>query len=482
MIEGAEPHSVGLGIEMNMKVTAIFGPPGTGKTYTLIELAKENALKNNKILYLSYTKAAALEASKRISSKKIEASTIHSMAYRALNIGKAQVVTRDKLESFSKMIGVPFKGAEQNSMEETQEGDDYLAVISYATARRMDMHEAYDQLGRPGTIKRFEVFESSYRDWKHEFGYVDFDDMLVRFVESDIELPSIPVVILDEAQDCSPLQWEVFEKIIKKAKLVYIAGDDDQAIYEWNGADPHGMIEFAEKHAGSVETLKDSRRVPIAVWEKIHNDILPKFERRVDKKFRPTTEIGLVQDYGSVHNFEFDSLIGRDAKILVRDRFAGMVVQRMLNASTIPYKVAGGWSPFDNRKANSIRAIIKANRGDIPTHQELEALRYAMKRELPTEELLSEVTGKDWRDIVPLSNNDRDFYESVDLDEPLTIELSTIHQAKGKEADVVILDLSVTAAVERNIEINRDAELRVWYVGCTRAKKELHICGENPIM
>ena len=61
--------------------------------------------------------------------------------------------------------------------------------------------------------------------------------------------PSLAHVVLDEAQDLSPLQWQMIDKMLSfpQVEEVTIAGDDDQAIYEWAGADPHGMAGFAER-------------------------------------------------------------------------------------------------------------------------------------------------------------------------------------------------------------------------------------------
>ena len=53
------------------------------------------------------------------------------------------------------------------------------------------------------------------------------------------------------------------------------------------------------------------------------------------------------------------------------------------------------------------------------------------------------------------------------------IRVSTIHRAKGGEADNVALLLDSTKACVESED--QDAERRVWYVGVTRAKKELHI-------
>lgn len=465
---------------MSVNVCTIFGPPGTGKTTTLVGIAEHEVAAHHKALYLSYTKAAAVEATSRLGTNRVEASTLHSLAYRFLNVQRSQVITRDKLQAFADITGVPFRGADMNTMDETQEGDEYVAVISYAAARRMDVHEAYDHMGRPGTIGRFEMFEEAYRKWKSEYGLIDFDDMLLRFAESRGTAPTAPVVILDEAQDCSPLHWEVFSKIAAGAKRVYVAGDDDQAIYEWNGADPHGMAKYSADHGGVIDVLSQSYRVPIRVHSLVHGRLLDQFCNRVPKVFEPTSRTGFVDRYGSAYDFDFRRLRGKDAKILVRDRFAGLAIQRILNAELIPYKMAGGWSPFYNKKANAIRAINKLNRGEQPTDAEMRAMMDTVKNLGAHPE--SAVIGKRWQDLVPLGKGDRDFYEHADLDEPLTIELSTIHQAKGKEADYVVLDLTVTGATERNFEKDRDAEMRVWYVGCTRTSNILALLGDNPLM
>jgi len=53
------------------------------------------------------------------------------------------------------------------------------------------------------------------------------------------------------------------------------------------------------------------------------------------------------------------------------------------------------------------------------------------------------------------------------------IEISTIHGAKGGEADNVVLLLDLSRKSEEALINNPDDEHRVFYVGATRAKKEL---------
>ena len=73
--------------------TIIPGPPGTGKTYRLINHHLANELKTvapDKILYVSFSNAASNEARKRINNlypnKEIIISTLHSLGTRELGI------------------------------------------------------------------------------------------------------------------------------------------------------------------------------------------------------------------------------------------------------------------------------------------------------------------------------------------------------------------------------------------------------------
>ena len=64
------------------------------------------------------------------------------------------------------------------------------------------------------------------------------------------------------------------------------------------------------------------------------------------------------------------------------------------------------------------------------------------------------------------------------LSKPARVKLSTIHAAKGGEADNVLLILDNTKTIRESSEKNEDKadeENRVWYVGVTRTKQNLYI-------
>ena len=65
--------------------------------------------------------------------------------------------------------------------------------------------------------------------------------MITEFVKSD-KSPKFDVVFIDEAQDLSLSQWDMAKSIWDKTGDTFIAGDDDQAIFRWAGADVDSFI------------------------------------------------------------------------------------------------------------------------------------------------------------------------------------------------------------------------------------------------
>jgi superfamily I DNA/RNA helicase len=61
------------------------------------------------------------------------------------------------------------------------------------------------------------------------------------------------------------------------------------------------------------------------------------------------------------------------------------------------------------------------------------------------------------------------------LSEPVRIKVSTIHGAKGGEADNVMLLMDLSPRFAKEYATNADNIHRLFYVGVTRAKQTLHL-------
>ena len=128
------------------------------------------------------------------------------------------------------------------------------------------------------TLKHISINLEAY---KKNNQIIDFNDMIKRVVESD-KIPNFKAVFIDEAQDLSPLQWKLYDKLKEKAEHIYLAGDDDQAIFAWAGADVNRFI----NEPAQEKTLRYSRRVSQAVQHQSNFPISKIMGLRKTRTFR----------------------------------------------------------------------------------------------------------------------------------------------------------------------------------------------------
>jgi len=471
-----------------MQAFAIFGPPGTGKTTEMLRRvgeARKRGYRAEHIGFMSFTRAAANEALRRLGvTRSDKICTLHSLAFRACGASPMQMVDGYKLRRFGKAAGIEFTGAANRDDEFGQEmadGDKYLAIYELARATLGDWKDAYyADSERPGDFARYQHCVESYNSWKQAYGFTDFTDLIERYV-AEPRNHGARVLFVDEAQDLSPLQWQMVDAMCRFDQLdeVTIAGDDDQAIYEWSGADPHGMAKFTERYGAEPVILAQSYRVPRAVHE-VARGVVATIGHRVKKSYRAAPREGLVTRSGNGFTAE-QVTHGDDVLILARSHTQKKEVEEELIAVRKPYRVEGGKPGlFDSTWADAIRLIHRMGAGHVPSTAEAEALA-----KVATDATKSDLNSRDWRAIVARGWERSlrvpiqllDFFREADLTQTPTIRLSTIHASKGREARRVVLHTGITARIERGMDGNPDAEARVFYVGVTRAVEELEIVG-----
>ena len=116
--------------------------------------------------------------------------------------------------------------------ELNRSSDPVLSLISLSTLRKVPLREQYNESRIDTDWNTVAYIAEALKNYKEEFNMYDFTDMLKLFVENgDTCCPNFAVTFLDEAQDLSPLQWDLAHLLDRKSERMYCAGDDDQAIY-----------------------------------------------------------------------------------------------------------------------------------------------------------------------------------------------------------------------------------------------------------
>ena len=138
---------------------------------------------------------------------------------------------------------VPDNGGGDNMFESSANADPYLSIINLARLKKIPLRKQYNLSDSNIDWMTLSYVARSIQSYKNRLKLYDFTDMLEIFVnESSRFCPNLSVSFIDEAQDLSPLQWDVAHIIEKHSDRIYCAGDDDQAIYKWAGADVEHFI------------------------------------------------------------------------------------------------------------------------------------------------------------------------------------------------------------------------------------------------
>ena len=179
--------------------TIILGPPGTGKTTTLLNLVDEfiqQGVRPKQIGYFSFTRKAAIEAATRAADKfglDIENDldnfrTLHSYAFRQLGMTKEKMMKTEDYKEFGQKCGIPIKTASYSADDGTFNSDnEYLTIINTAAVKRMDLLEYYDSRQNILDIERNTLYllSEELKRFKKEKGLKDFTDLLEDFITKE---------------------------------------------------------------------------------------------------------------------------------------------------------------------------------------------------------------------------------------------------------------------------------------------------------
>ena len=486
-----------------MNVTKVFGPPGSGKTTFLLNVVEtelDGKTSPVQMGYFAFTKKAATEARDRAIQKFPNLNpdsdfpwfrTLHSLAYRCLGISTKDMMSPEHYREFAQEAGIEL--AVETGEEEfaVRVDNPILNEINIARIKGLDLHTHYNKSAMTIEWFHFEYVERAYRQYKEVRSLLDFTDLLEQVLNFPDRLPRLDVLIIDEAQDLSLLQWRLVEQLALRAQRCFLAGDDDQAVYTWAGADVNSFLHFP----GDVKILDQSYRVPARIHA-LANRVVTRIRNRQPKVWKAREEDGSISyydDYQQVDISKGNWLILASANYMLTDMYdwikgQGLLFERYGQRSVSESILVAvlGWEKL--RKGGEVpfhvvKGIYKYLDGAHVKHGH-KMLRTADQAAMYTLALLQEKHGLLCTDIwhkalTKISEDRRDYLVSLlrrntKLTGHVPIKLSTIHGAKGGEADNVLLMGDLSTKFAKEYSKNSDDINRLLYVGITRAKQTLH--------
>ena len=359
----------------------IIASAGTGKTSTIvgrIGYLLSQGVKPHEILLLTFTNKAAAEMVARVAeyfgkevAGKIDAGTFHAVSYRWLKKSDKRVVLKQQRELKTLFRSVFEKRSfMQIDAEITPYGGNHLYDM-YSFYQNTELNLDFEAW----VIEKYpehELFAMIYADvvdefelLKKEYGFVNFNDLLLNFREMCKETSlGYKEVLVDEYQDTNALQGTIIDAM--NPPSIFCVGDYDQSIYAFNGADIGIIGSFTKKYKeAKVHTLTKNYRssqpiLSLATKVIEHNErIYPKQLEvtRLDKAKAPSLIAfdELFDQYHAIAAMIRDSQTPREEiAVIFRNNSSADGIEVGLRELNIPCKRKGGTSFFDSKEVKAV--------------------------------------------------------------------------------------------------------------------------------
>lgn len=461
-----------LGQRTNLVINAV---AGSGKTTLGIQLF--NVLpKDMDSVFVAFNSHIAKELQTRL-PEGANARTYHSLGLMTLKRTFPKVkVNADKVETFlrgkssqarwmipaAKRLVSLCKGSRYTSFD-----DHALQIVAFE--HDIDL---YDDNSPDAKFRIFDLVRLALADSFNNTDEVDFDDMIwLCNVRDDIKFYKYDFLFVDEVQDTNMGQLYLAMQSVSENGMIVGVGDRNQSIYAFRGADSTAIDKFKEALGADELPLSISYRCPTSVRDLV-NQKFPEI------KFE-TPDWAIAGKVADIMSYQAENILQPDDMVLCR-----------VNADLIPLAFSllrkGIKATVRGRDIGKglITLIKKSCADDVP-----DLLRYMNNwrdREtqkamaLDSEDKIQSITDKyetlyamtDGADTV---TQVAERCETLFSDDRLGVTLSSVHRAKGNEANrVFILRPDLLPHPRAKTIDSQIQESNLAYISYTRSKNELY--------
>ncbi len=382
----------------------VLAGPGSGKTsvltYRIARLLEESPKEHFRILALTFTNKAAAEMRGRVEKlvpkalSRVRLTTFHSFAAELLQQHGSHIDLRpdfqilstdaDRIAVLDQVLSTIRKDLSL-SLPEHFKAAQLLPVINKLLEQCISSDNAQKILQRSNveTAIPLSGVYSAYRDVLHKTNALDFPSLIAETIDLLKRYPALGKyirkvykhILVDEFQDTNSSQYQILSLIVRPdPSTLFVVADDDQIIYQWNGANPKRLQEFRKDFSVSEIQLPENYRCPSAVIELANSLIAKNLNRSAGKK--PLKAVKNGDNEGVLRIYKFED-ISEEAKWISKDiaqkiqqgingcavlartkKFLDFVGQELSNAG-IPVYFAARKDEFKSAPLQMLHSILR---------------------------------------------------------------------------------------------------------------------------
>ena len=498
---------------------------GTGKTraitHRIAYAAAIGTMDPQKVLALTFTAKAAGEMRARLRSlgvPTVAARTIHSAALKQLLYFWPSVFGGRTPDLMTTKTGFLTEAINRAGLSDSIRATnrelmrDIASEIEWAKVSQVAPSDYVDEISKrmqkPRVLPEQMVqIYTAYESVKKQELAIDFEDVLLlcaAMLEEEREVrervqDQYRYFTIDEYQDVSPVQQRLINAWLGKRNDICVVGDPAQTIYSFAGATPVFLNTFTQRFpdAEVIRLSTGYRSTPEITFAANallrYGSMGQELVAQNDHGSAPSV-VGYSDEAAEVTGVlsEITSLLSagtppHEVAILARTNSQLKSVERAMVKVNLPYQVRSTERFFDRKEVRDFLGEVR-KASVIPAEGQgwIDELRTLAQPYLTDEaidgiaallHLARELDSDENFTPKTLRGYLREVEDRVQQNNPPTmpvVTLATLHAAKGLEWERVFL----IGASEGQLPVSDasiDEERRLFYVGITRAKADLHI-------
>ena len=498
---------------------------GTGKTraitHRIAYAAAIGTMDPAKVLALTFTAKAAGEMRARLRSlgvPTVAARTIHSAALKQLLYFWPSVFGGRTPDLMTTKTGFLTEAINRAGLSDSIRATnrelmrDIASEIEWAKVSQVAPSDYVDEISKrmqkPRVLPEQMVqIYTAYESVKKQELAIDFEDVLLlcaAMLEEELEVrervqDQYRYFTIDEYQDVSPVQQRLINAWLGKRNDICVVGDPAQTIYSFAGATPVFLNTFTQRFpdAEVIRLSTGYRSTPEITFAANallrHGSMGQELVAQNDHGSAPSV-VGYSDEAAEVTGVlsEITALLNsgtppHEVAILARTNSQLKSVERAMVKVNLPYQVRSTERFFDRKEVRDFLSEVR-KASVIPAEGQgwIDELRTLAQPYLTNEaidgiaallHLARELDSDENFTPKTLRGYLREVEDRVQQNNPPTmpvVTLATLHAAKGLEWERVFL----IGASEGQLPVSDaaiDEERRLFYVGITRAKADLHI-------